>query len=114
MKSEIISGIILFISLVGLGVIVFRKIPILAELPETSPSHFSWRNFLLKMKNLTPFKEFSTELFLQKILSKIRILTLKTDNKTSNWLQRLRERARKKKFGEGDKYWEEVKKTTKE
>ncbi len=114
MNSELIAGIILLISLVGMGVIIFRKIPVLLELSETTQSHFGWRHLFLKIKNLVPIKGFSIEIFLQKILSKIRILTLKTDSKTSNWLQRLRERAKKKKFGENDDYWEEIKKSTKE
>ncbi len=111
---EFITTIIFLCSLIGIGVIIYWKMPLLLEMPETLPSHFRWRELFLKIKNSIPFKGFSAEILLQKILSKIRVLTLKTDNKTSSWLQRLREKAQKKKFGENDKYWEEVKKSTKE
>lgn len=114
MTIELIATIILFCSLVGLGAIIFRKIPLLLELPESAPFHFNWRNIFLKIRNTAPLKGFSGEIFLQKILSKFRVLTLKTENKTSNWLQKLRERAQKKKFIEKDNYWEEIRKSTKE
>ena len=111
---ELIATIILVFSFIGMGVILFRKIPVLVELPvlpqkKACPIILKFKE---KIKTLNPFKNFSFEIFLQKILSKIRILTLKTDNKTSNWLQKLRERARKKKL-ENDNYWEELKKSTK-
>ncbi|MEM4188766.1 MAG: hypothetical protein QXN56_06465 [Candidatus Hadarchaeum sp.] len=49
---------------------------------------------------------------MQKILTKIRILSLKTDNKIFNWLQKLREDYKKKKIKkiENEKFWEEIKK----
>ena len=105
--------IILIGSLVGMGIIVFRKIPLLLELPEAALPQFNWQDPLIKIKNLLPFRDFSFEIFLQKILSKIRILILKTDSKTSSWLQKLREKAKRKKFGENDNYWQKVKKSTK-
>jgi len=118
MNYEIAAIIILLSSLIGIGVILFRKIPALAELPEVSASHFNWKGVFLKLRGrariLNPFKSFSSEIFLQKMLSKIRILTLRTENKTDNWLQRLRKKAQKKKIDENDNYWEEVKNGTNE
>ena len=110
----LVTLIILICSLVGMGVMVFRKMPLLLESSAVAPFQFNWKELLIKIKNFLPFRDFSFEIFLQKILSKIRILTLKTDSQTSSWLQKLREKARKKKFGENDKYWEEIKKSTKE
>ena len=115
MFFEIIAGIILFGSLLGMGAIMLRKIPVLVELPEIikKPSRQPfWPKLKRKIKNIPGFKSFSYEIFLQKLLSRIRILTLKTDNKTSNWLQRLREKSRKQK--PSDNYWEEIKKSTTE
>ena len=109
---DLIALIILAVSLIGAAVIVFRKIPLLLELPATSSFRFDWRNVFTKIKNFPSFKRFSIDIFLQKLLSRIRILTLKTDNKTSGWLQKLREKSRKKKFEENDNYWEEIKKST--
>ena len=113
---ELIFLIILIFSLIGMGVMVFQKIPLLLEVPETLPAPLGWQTFISKIKKSikisSPFKNFSTNIFLQKILSKIRILTLKTDSKTSTWLQKLRARSHKKQFKESDNYWQEIKKST--
>jgi len=110
---ELIAIIILACSLIGMGILIFRKISILVELPEV-PEKKPLIGLKLKekIKILNPFRSFSGEVFLQKILSKIRILILKTDSKTFNWLQKLRERMKKKKL-ENDNYWEELKKNQK-
>jgi len=114
--AEIFATIILFGSLLGMGTILFRKIPLLSELPEV-PVRFNLKRTLLKLKEkikiLNPFKDFSSEVFLQKILSKIRILALKIENKIANYLQKLREKSQKKKAKENDHYWKELKKSTK-
>ena len=99
MNSELVAIIILFGSLLGMGAIILRKIPVLVELPEVikKPSgELFWPKLRRKIKNTPGFKSFSYEVFFQKILSKIRILSLKSENKTGSWLQRLREKSRKK------------------
>ena len=116
MNFELAALIILFGSLLGMGAIIVRKIPVLVGLPEVikKPSGEPfWPKLKRRIKNTPGFKSFSSEMFLQKLLSQIRILTLKTDNKTSSWLQRLREKSRKQKFQDNDNYWEEIKKSTK-
>ncbi len=110
---SVIFFIVFIVSLVILTVIVFRKIPLLLELPETASFQFNWKEWLVKVRDVLPVGNFSFEIFLQKIFSKIRVLALKTDNKTSNWLQRLRKRSQKKKFNEEDNYWQEIKNYTK-
>jgi hypothetical protein len=109
---ELIAAIILVSSLSGIGVIIYRKSSQLLELPETSLAQLNWRDKLAGAKDFSLWKDFSFEIFLQKILSRIRILTLKTDNKTSTWLQRLREKSQKDKVKEEDNYWERVKEST--
>ncbi|MBU4298505.1 hypothetical protein KJ636_00470, partial [Patescibacteria group bacterium] len=47
--------------------------------------------FKKRIGEISPFKNFSYELFLQKILAKIRILALKIENLTLNWVQKLKE-----------------------
>ena len=129
---EIITTIILICSLLGIGVIIWRKIPLLIRLPENLAKEDEPFSLKLKQKTekLSPFKNFSYEIFLQKFISKIRILSLKTDKQTFNWLQKLREKskkrtissqsvdwqkqeARKNKLDE-DNYWEEIKKIKEE
>jgi energy-converting hydrogenase Eha subunit A len=109
---SIIVFIVFLLSLIVLAVIVFRKMPLLLQLPEAEPSRFSWKESLMRIKDLLPVGNFSFEIFLQKILSRIRVLTLKTDNKTSGWLQKLRERGQKRKFDEDDNYWREIRNHT--
>ena len=113
---ELSATIILFGSFVGIGVIIIRKIPVLVELPvrESSFSE-SYKSKILreikkKIKVNDKIKSFSVNILLQKILSKIRILTLKTDNKTSDWLIRLRQKSIEKKNNFSDNYWQKVKK----
>jgi hypothetical protein len=110
---EIIFSVILFLSLAGISVIIWKRIPDIALLPETVPASFDWKGALTKIKEGSPFKKVSSEMLLQKMLSKTRVLILKTDNKTSNWLQRLRERAQENKFGDNDTYWKDVRRSTK-
>jgi hypothetical protein len=160
MIIDLIAFSVFLVGLMGIGVILLRKVPVLVELPETSSSSFTWQGFFLKtgkgvisiletffkkiselplvkklvqtiktsakakdlfekfkesalVKKLTPSKNFSLELLLQKILSKVRVLVLKIDHKTSTWLQMLRERAKRKNTLEKDNYWKRLKKFTK-
>lgn len=108
MKFELIAQIVFFSSFFGLGWFIFRQMPALIELPDLPKEEGENLIFKLKrrIKELNPFKNFSYENFLQKILMRIRIFTLKTDNQTFNWLRKLRE---KKKNEENADYWEEIK-----
>lgn len=108
---ELIATIILVGSLMGIAVILWRKLPLLNQLPTsevtTGPSLIS------KIKNkihpVQLIKNLPMETFLQKVLSRFRVFTLKTEQKTALWLQKLREKsARKKKF-ENDNYWGKIK-----
>lgn len=101
---EFILLIIFILSLWGMAVILLRKIPILIKLPEAPTKVFNPKG----IKSFLGFGDFSYELYLQKILSRIRVLTLKTDNKTSGWLEKLRQK-KNKENGNNDKYWEELK-----
>jgi len=113
-----ISLIILISSLIGIGVMAFRKIPQLSQLPQTETPKFSFWSVFSKTRKIIripfPAKRVPSEVFLQKVLSRVRVFTLKTDHKTSGWLQKLRENSQKKKFGENDNYWKKLRKTTKE
>lgn len=110
---ELISLSVLIISVLMIGLIIYRKLPFLLEPPEVLASHSDRRNFLSGVRGPKIFKGFCFEILLQKILSKARILILKTDNKTFSWLQKLKEKSQKKKFDANDNYWEKVRKSTK-
>ncbi len=104
---ETISLIFLLIGLLGMAAIIFRKIPQLKEF------QLSEREISLKrrIKKGEIFRTAKGEKILQKLLSKVRVLTLKTENKTGDWLGKLRQRSIKEngeKFEEG--YWEDLRK----
>lgn len=95
----------------GMSVIVIRKIPVLAELPTQQIKGTStFGKIREKIRNSRVFKSVSKGILLQKILSKVRIFLLRTDNKTSNWLIRLRQKSLKNRSKFSNNYWEKVKK----
>ncbi|MFH1582491.1 MAG: hypothetical protein ABIA08_01895 [bacterium] len=109
---EIIFAVIFFISFLGMGIIIYRKLPELVNLPEKSLASLGFKQMISELKESKSGSTASIELVLQKVLSRVRIVILKSDNKTSNWLQSLRQRSQKNKFSENDTYWKDVKKMT--
>ncbi len=110
---ELIALIILLGSMAGIAIIIFRKMPVLSSLPESPESVGFIARLKKKASRLNPLKNFSYEIFLQKVLTKLRILSLKADNKTFNWLQALRKRQQKNGIVKKDNYWEKIKKEIK-
>lgn len=118
MKFESILQIILLGSSIGLGGIIFSKIPILRTLPERS-SRFSEKkqDFVLRLKTeikkLNPFKALTFEVFLEKVLTSIRTISLNMENKTSDLIKELKQNVEERKARENDNYWDEIKNSTK-
>lgn len=107
---ETIAIVILISSTFGIGIIILTKLPVIKELSEESKDRIE-NSFLLKLEKT--IKSFLFESYLEKILSKIRVLTLKVDRKTSNWLQEIRKHSQENKIIEkDDKYWEKIEKLT--
>jgi hypothetical protein len=102
-----------FGSFLGMGVMVYRKIPVLINLPEPKVKE---KRFFQKLKEKIlkhyPLKNFSLNVFLQKILVKARILSLKLDYKLFNLIKKLRTKDQEKKE-KVDDYWERLKKEIK-
>lgn len=118
MKFESILQIILLGSSIGLGGIIFKKIPVLRTLTDKPPQDFEEKQELgLKLKTgikkLNPFKGLSYEIFLQKILTGVRKFSLRLENRVSNLLHELKRNAKERKARENDHYWEKIKKATK-
>ncbi len=119
---ELIAVIFLIVGFLGILFLVFYKIPVLAKLSEPVISKKE-ENFFEKIKkeikNLPVFKVDFYEILLEKFLSKLKILILKIENKTSYYLERLRKKSFKKngkikkEKEEKDSYWKNIKKTTK-
>lgn len=108
----LIASIILVISFLGMLVIFWRKIPVLITLPPEVKT--GKESLFSRVKNraisVRPIKAFSFEALLQKILSKIRVLSLKVENKTADHLHKLRKNSQKKNELGDESYWEELKK----
>lgn len=97
-------------SVFGMIVIVIRKLPVLSGLsPQTVKEPGTLEKIKKKIKNNGTFKSFSGEILLQKALSKIRIITLKTENKTGDWLAKLRQKSIEKKNRFSEDYWQKLK-----
>jgi len=118
MKFESILQIILLGSSIGLGGIIFKKIPVLRTLADKPSQDFEKKQELgLKLKTgikkLNLFKDLSYEILLQNILASIRTFSSKLEHRTSNLLQELKRNTEERKVRENDHYWEEIKKATK-
>ena len=99
MIFELFVLILLAGSLIGMAAIIRRKIPLLLELsPEQA------------IKTKRKKEVFSNGILLQKILSKVRVLILKSDNKTNEWLKRLRQKSQENKTKFSDSYWDKLRK----
>lgn len=107
--AELFVFIIFTFSFLGISIIVGRRLPELSFFSEEKE-----QSLLVKLKGkfkkINPFKNFSLEIFLQKIIFPIRILSLKIDHLTFKWLRKLKQRHQEKKQKEKDNYWEEIKK----
>jgi len=90
-------------------VIIFRKIPALAEL-SVQKRKGVLREAKNKIKENGLLETVKGEKLLQSVLSKIRILTLKTENKTGDWLRKLHQRSLKRKNTDkfSDDYWRKL------
>jgi hypothetical protein len=110
MSFETISLTLLILSFLGLAVFAYKKIPALIALPQDSvaPAAKFFSEIKGRVGNIPLVKNFSPEVFLQKIISQVRILSLRADHKTANWLKTLRQKTQKKKL-EDSSYWQEKK-----
>jgi len=107
---EPLAIIVLFIGLIGMSVIILRKIPVLAKLQTQETENLKILETIKgKIKAVKGNSSFSGNILLQKMLSKIRVLILRTDSKTSAWLVNLRQKSLKNKKNFSDDYWEKIK-----
>jgi hypothetical protein len=115
MNYNAIASVIFLGSFLGLGGIIFKKIPVLKTLPEGT-SNQKRKRYSLQwgsgLKKVNPLNDLQTKSFLQKLLQKIRIISLKTDNRTFSLLQKLKEDTQRKKIREDEEYWDKVKDAT--
>ncbi len=104
----LIITIIFTASFLGMAVILLRKVPVLVGLKKNEVKARQGLASSVFSEVFEGTKRISFEKYLHKILSKIRILTLKTDNKTSIWLQKLRQKSQERTKSFSDDYWKKV------
>lgn len=111
MSFEEIILIILFVSFFVIIFLLWRKIPLIAELTVPSTTKKTGLLFILRdgISKILELRHINFLLVAQKILSKIRILALKIERVIALWLQKLREKSRKKNVVEQDRYWSTLK-----
>jgi len=106
----IIVKIVLGGSLIGMGTIIFRKIPVLIEIPEEQIQRIDPKSFFSKLFSKVKKPEFlSLNLIFQKILSRIKVLTTMVGRKTDSKLEKLKQSAEEKRDTRNDGYWEKLK-----
>jgi hypothetical protein len=113
--ADLIALILLLGSLFGIIAMISRKMPLLDQIARENPVkktgllEMAGNWVVLKADGIPVLRDFSHYVFLQKILSKIRIMTLKIEAKIGNYLQSLRERSLKKhQESASDGYWEDL------
>ncbi|NQV00914.1 MAG: hypothetical protein HQ537_02250 [Parcubacteria group bacterium] len=82
-------------SLVGLGIIIFRKIPILANLSEEEMIILARKKGIIQKMREINYKQywFNLMVYLEKFLRRIKIVFLKIENLLGRWINWLRGRS---------------------
>ncbi len=112
---ESIAVATLFAGLLGIVGLLIRKIPALKRVGVVKKRRAGFPALIKKKARriivLSPGKFFGSKflnIFFQKLLSKIKILSLKIETECNRLLEKTRERTRKGK--ENEKYWEKISK----
>ena len=108
---EIISINSLVLGLLGMAIIIFRHLPELDSFSSNQKESLI-SNVKRKSRQILPIENFSYELFLEKFLKRLQILTLRLEGFIFSHLQKLREK-RKEKTAREDSYWKRIKEEVK-
>jgi hypothetical protein len=115
MNFELIPLIVLIFSFLGLIFLILRKVPELKQMPEPELL-FLKKDLRKRIKDKTKevLKENSNTLegVLHKLLSKIRILSLRVDKRVSDWIIKLRNRSLER-TKDLDTYWKGIRSSVK-
>ncbi len=93
---ELIASIIFILSVIVFAFVVVKKIPVLAGLPEDGSIGFKKPDLMIKVEEKikdTHFHIFEKQLWLHKLLSLVKIWTLKIETKIDTLLHRIRKKA---------------------
>lgn len=93
---QLIAFLIFLLSLVAIAVILYKKIPVLVQLPQNGHHGFKKHHLIEKAeKNVKDFhfNLFHKKTYLHKLLSKMRVLILKLERKIGETLHVIRKNA---------------------
>ncbi|MCX6719510.1 MAG: hypothetical protein NTV36_00120 [Candidatus Staskawiczbacteria bacterium] len=94
---ELIFFIIFILSLGGILLILARKIPVLNSLPQNGTTGIKKHHYILeaeqKLKDIFVF--FEKQIYLHKLLSWIKVLTLKIETRVDKSLHKIRSKSKK-------------------
>lgn len=95
---ELIFLIIFSFSLIGVLVILARKMPVLASLPQNGKTGIKKHRVIVEAENKVKgiFEFFEKQILLHKLLSWVKVMTLKIETKVDHRLHNIRKRAQKK------------------
>jgi len=111
--AENLAELFLVCSLFGLGFIIYKKIPIFRELPESEFEGSGLKEFFLRLKGRVNVRKYlPSKAFWEKAVLKIRILAQKVENKTFVWQRKLKEKSKKEEKTKD--FWDNLKKLKKE
>lgn len=109
----LIAVISWFIGLIGMAMILYRKIPLLRELeaPERQRSRGLVEKIRKRIRKIPLFFSRNQEILLQRTVSKVYIWALRIASQASLWLENSRKNSQARK--EGARYWDKVRGTIK-
>jgi tetratricopeptide (TPR) repeat protein len=92
MNLNLIFYILIFLSLVGLGFIIYRRIPSLVRLSEEEMDIISRKKGVIERIREVDYKQqwLNFIIFLEKFLRRVKIMFLKIENILTRWIDRLR------------------------
>lgn len=102
MTPTIIALILFLGSFAGLIYLIKKKLPLILALPVKE------KEGLIGFK--VPKFVSSPELFLQKLISRARIFSMRAEAKTNDWLVKLRKKSQEKNGKFSSSYWDKLKK----
>lgn len=107
---EIFSLVVCGISFLSLTFFVYKKLPVLSGLPEREmfPMGKIKRDTEEKLRIVIKHRLHLLEGDLQKRLHKMRLLFLRADNRTTDWIGKLKERSERRKIDMED-HWKDLK-----
>lgn len=92
---QLIAFIIFAISVLGIAFILFRKMPVLIEMPRNGTTGLRDHHYFLQIENKIKevYTAFQKQIFFHKFLSWVKVMTLKVETKIDTLLHRIRKKA---------------------